>query len=155
MIGSSVTQTPTASKTAAAIAGGCGLFAISPIPFAPYGPSADGFSMMTVSTCGRSSMPGREVRAELPAAMLDGRVVRVAVLEHAEPEALHGAALDLALDQRRVDRPADVVALDEPRHASRSPVSSSTSTSAAHAAYEIAEWGGRSTLPVSASTIAA
>ena len=35
------------------------------------------------------------------------------------------------------------------------PVSSSTSTSAAHAAYEIAEWGGRSTLPVSGSTIAA
>ncbi len=33
------------------------------------------------------------------------------------------------------------------------PVSSSTSTSAAHAAYEIAEWGGRSTSPVSGSTI--
>ena len=117
MIGSSVTQTPTASKTAAAIAGGWGLFAISPIPFAPYGPSADGFSMMIVSTCGRSSMPGREVRAELAAAMLDARVVRVAVLEHAEPEAHDRAALDLTLDERRVDRPADVEALDEPRHA--------------------------------------
>ena len=35
------------------------------------------------------------------------------------------------------------------------PVSSSTSTSAAHEAYEIAEWGGRSTLPVSGSTIVA
>ena len=58
VIGSSVTQTPTASYTAAAIAGGCELFAISPMPFAPYGPSADGFSMMIVSIFGRSSIPG-------------------------------------------------------------------------------------------------
>ena len=58
VIGSSVTQTPIASWTAVAMAGGCGLFAISLIPFAPYGPSADGFSMMIVSTSGRSSMPG-------------------------------------------------------------------------------------------------
>ncbi len=35
------------------------------------------------------------------------------------------------------------------------PVSSSTASLAAHAAYEIAEWGGRSTRPVSGSTIVA
>ena len=58
MIGSSVTQTPTASYTALAIAGGCELFAISPIPLAPYGPSADGFSMISVSSFGRSSIAG-------------------------------------------------------------------------------------------------
>jgi len=35
VIGSSVIQMPIASCTAAAIAGGCGLLAISPMPFAP------------------------------------------------------------------------------------------------------------------------
>src|SRR6188472_505959 len=60
--------------------------------------------------------PGREVRAELTAAVLGGGVVRVAVLEHAEPEALDGTALYLALDERRVDRAADVVDLDQARH---------------------------------------
>jgi hypothetical protein len=44
--------------TAAAMAGGCGLFAISEMPLAPYGPSADGFSMRIVVTLGRFSMPG-------------------------------------------------------------------------------------------------
>jgi hypothetical protein len=64
--GSSVTQTPTASNTAAAIAGGWALFAISPIPLAPYGPSEDGFSMMIVSICGRSSMPGARYEPNCP-----------------------------------------------------------------------------------------
>ena len=58
----------------------------------------------------------REVRAELSAAVLDAGVVRVAVLEHSEPEALDRPALDLTLDVRRVDRQPDVVALPEPRH---------------------------------------
>ena len=61
-------------------------------------------------------MPGRDVRAELAAAVLDARVVRVAGLEHCEPEALHGAALDLPFDKRRVDGPADVEALPELLH---------------------------------------
>ena len=65
------------------------------------------------------------------------------------------AALDLTLDERRVDRLADVVALRRAASTRTSPVSSSTSTSAAQAAYEMAAWGGRSTLPVSGSTIAA
>src|SRR3712207_8903427 len=42
--GISVTHTPRASWTAAAIAGGCALLAISPIALAPKGPSDDGFS---------------------------------------------------------------------------------------------------------------
>jgi hypothetical protein len=66
VIGSSVTQTPTASKTAEAIAGGCALFAISPIPFAPYGPSDEGFSMMIVSIFGRSCMPGARYEPKSP-----------------------------------------------------------------------------------------
>src|SRR5262245_33769999 len=57
--------------------------------------------------------PGGEVRAELRAAVLGTGVVRVALLEHPEAEAHERAALDLALDQRRVDRPADVEALPE------------------------------------------
>src|SRR6478609_11635412 len=57
--------------------------------------------------------PGREVRAELAAAVLSARVVGVALLEHAQAEAHQSAALDLALDQRRVDRAADVEALPE------------------------------------------
>src|SRR6185436_14033694 len=61
--------------------------------------------------------PRREIRAELPAAVIDGGVVRVAVLEHAEPEALHGAPLDLPLDEGGVDGEPDVVDLDEARHA--------------------------------------
>jgi hypothetical protein len=48
--------------------------------------------------------------------VLDARVVGVAALQHREPEALHGATLDLTLDESRVDRLADVEALDEPRH---------------------------------------
>ena len=59
--------------------------------------------------------PGSEVGPERAAAVVDLGVVRVAVLEDAEPEAHHRAALDLALDQRRVDRTADVVALLQPR----------------------------------------
>ena len=61
--------------------------------------------------------PRREIRAELPAAVIDRGVVRVAVLEHAEPEALHGAPLDLPLDEGGVDGEPDVVDLDEARHA--------------------------------------
>ena len=59
---------------------------------------------------------GREVRAELSPAMLGVRVVRVAGLEHAEPESHHRPALDLPLNERRVDRAADVEALYEPEH---------------------------------------
>ena len=60
-------------------------------------------------------MPGRDVRAELGAAVLDARVVRVAGLEHREAEPHDAAAFDLPLDERRVDRPADVEALPEMR----------------------------------------
>ena len=66
VIGSSVTHTPTASNTAAAIAGGCALFAISPIPFAPYGPSVEGFSMMIVSIFGICSIPGARYAPNWP-----------------------------------------------------------------------------------------
>ena len=37
---------------------GCALFAISPIAFAPKGPSADGFSRITLSSSGRSGSDG-------------------------------------------------------------------------------------------------
>ena len=96
--------------------GGCALFAISPIALAPNGPSTDGFSRITLSSSGRSCSAGAEVGAELAAAVLDRRVVRVALLEQPEPEAHDRAALDLPLDQRRVDRAADVVDLDQLLH---------------------------------------
>src|SRR5439155_7356144 len=48
---------------------------------------------------------GGEIGAEFPAAVLRRRIVRVALLEQPEPQAHHGAALDLPLDERRVDRP--------------------------------------------------
>ena len=52
-----------------------------------------------------------EIRAELATAVLDRRVVRIAVLGQRQPEAHDRAALDLSLDERRVDRAADVVDL--------------------------------------------
>src|SRR5439155_8301629 len=52
--------------------------------------------------------PGREVGAEFASPVLRARVVGVALLEHAETETHQRAARDLALDERRVDRPADV-----------------------------------------------
>src|SRR5262249_30355397 len=56
---------------------------------------------------------GREVRAELAAPVGRARVVGVALLEHRQAEAHQGAALDLALDEGRVDRPPDVEALPQ------------------------------------------
>ena len=94
----------------------------------------DGFSRIDVLELGEVLERGRQVGAELLAAVLDRRVVRVGVLEQPEPEAHHRAALDLALDERRVDRPADVVDLEHASAPSISPVSSSTSTSTTHAA---------------------
>ena len=62
-------------------------------------------------------MLGREVGAELAPSVLRARVVRVGGLEEAQTQTHHGAALDLALDERRVDGAAHVVALDEARDA--------------------------------------
>src|SRR3954451_21656787 len=56
---------------------------------------------------------GRQVGAELLSAVLGRRVVGVRLLEQTEPEAHHRAALDLPLDERGVDRPADVVDLQQ------------------------------------------
>ena len=98
------------------MAGGWALLAISPIALAPNGPSTDGFSRITLSNSGRSSSDGREVGAELLAAVLHRRVVRIRALQQAEPEAHHRAALDLPLDERRVDGPADVVDLEHLQH---------------------------------------
>ena len=72
--------------------------------------------MRIVLTCGQVLDPGSGVRAELAAAVLDARVVRVARLEHREAEALHRAALDLPFHERRVDGAADVEALPELLH---------------------------------------
>ena len=55
-----------------------------------------------------------QVGAELAAAMIRSGIVRVRLLEQPEAEAHHRAALDLPLDERRVDRATDVVDLDEP-----------------------------------------
>ena len=52
---------------------------------------------------------GIEDIADLPAAMLGGGVVRIALLKQAEADAHHGAALDLAIHEQRFDRPPDVV----------------------------------------------
>ena len=72
--------------------------------------------MRIVLTFGRFSIPGAAIRAELAAAVLDARVVRVAVLEHRQPQALDRAALDLPFDERRIDGAADVEALPQLLH---------------------------------------
>ena len=69
--------------------------------------------MMIVSIFGRSLMPGARYEPNSPSPVSRARIVRVALLEHREAEAHQGAALDLALDQRRVDRPPDVEALPQ------------------------------------------
>ena len=48
--------------------------------------------------------------------MVGRRVVRVRLLQQSEAEAHHRPALDLALDEGRVDGPPDVVHLDQPLH---------------------------------------
>src|SRR3954463_4303285 len=64
---------------------------------------------------------GPEIRAELAAAKLGRRVVRIALLGQPEPKAHDRAALDLPFDERRVDRAADVIDLDELRDEDTSP----------------------------------
>src|SRR3954451_9705536 len=60
---------------------------------------------------GQGLQRGRQVGPELLAAVLDRRGPGVGVLEQAEAESHHGPAVDLTLDQRRVDRAPDVVHL--------------------------------------------
>ena len=48
--------------------------------------------------------------------MLGGGVLGIGLLEHAEPQAHHRAALDLAFDEHRIDRAPHVVDLHEAGH---------------------------------------
>ena len=101
--GTVVTSTPVAWRMALRIAGAVGISTCSPSPLAPNGPSGSGTSI-------RIDLDRRHVA--------DGRdqiVVQVlgaagdVLLHQRHADALRDAALDLAFDQQRVDRLADIV----------------------------------------------
>ena len=117
VIGSSVSRAPVAAAMALAIAGGAAMTGGSPTPLAPKGPSGAGTSTIRVSIGGTWSVERQRVLGERAAAELAVLVVGE-LLEQRPADALRGAALHLALDERRVERLADVLRDDmgEQRH---------------------------------------
>ena len=85
------------------IAGAVGISACSPMPLAPNGPSGDGSSI-------RIELDRRHVadrRDQVVVQVLAAAGDELLHQRHAEP--LRDAALDLAFDQGRIDRAADIV----------------------------------------------
>ena len=99
---------PDAAAIALAIAAGTPQTGGSPMPLAPNGPSGAGTSTIRVSIGGTWSVLGQRVLGEGAALELAVLVV-VELLEQRPADALRGAAVHLALDQRRVERLADVL----------------------------------------------
>ena len=112
--GPAVSRTPSgasASSTALAMAAGGEMAPPSPSPLAPSGLRGDGYSRCTHSIHGRSSARGHHVvhqraRQQLALAVVDD------VLEQPAAHPLGNAAVDLALDDHRVDDLAAVVGHD-------------------------------------------
>ena len=78
------------------------------MPLAPNGPSGAGTSTIRVSIGGTWSVEGSAYSAKEPPLELAVLVVGE-LLEQRPADALGGAAVHLALDQRRVERLADVL----------------------------------------------
>ena len=112
VIGSSRNRGPEAATIALATAAGPGDGA-SPMPLAPNGPSGAGTSTMSVSMIRDHGRPRERVVQERARQQLALVVVDV-LLEQRPADALAAAAAHLALDQRRVERAADVLGDDEP-----------------------------------------
>ncbi len=92
------------------IAGAVGISACSPMPLAPNGPTEE--RVLDQDALDRRHVANRRDQIVVQVLALAGEEL----LHQREAEALRRAALDLAFDQRRIDRPADVVRADETQH---------------------------------------
>ena len=103
-----------------AIAAGTPQTGGSPTPLAPNGPSGAGTSTSSVSIGGTWSVLGSAYSANVPPCSWPFVGVGE-LLEQRPADALSGAAVHLALDERRVERLADVLGdhVGEQRHVAR------------------------------------
>ena len=85
-----------------------GTSAGSPTPFAPYGP--DGSGVLDEEALDRGRVADRRDQVVVEVVRPPGHVL----LHERHAEALDDPALDLPLDERRVDRPPHVVGRDDP-----------------------------------------
>ncbi len=107
-------RAPVAWRMAPRMAGAVGMSAGSPTPFAPNGPAGSASSTSSTSIS-RDVADGRDqvvVEVVGPA--------RLVLLHERESQALGDPAVDLPLDEHRVDRPADVMGRDDPANDARS-----------------------------------
>ena len=103
-----------ASRIAATIAGVDEMHGGSPTPFAPSGACGSGISISVLHDVGHVEERRQQVVGEV--AVADHAVDLDDLLHHGQPEPLGDAALDLAGDRQRVERPADVLGRRDLHH---------------------------------------
>ena len=110
--GTRVSSRPVAARSAETIAAVETTVGGSPTPLTPYGASGSG--ILDQLRDDRRHVERRRDQVVGEARVRDQAVAGLDLLHQREPEALRGAALDLALDRLRVDRLADVLRRADP-----------------------------------------
>ena len=107
--GSSSASTPSASETAFASAAPAAAVPPSPAPLTPIGLSGDGRVLGDQHIDDRGLARGRQQVVDERAGQQLPVILVGELLQQRPPDALHQSSDDLALDEHRVDRAADVI----------------------------------------------